>query len=51
MLAQQRRIGVAEDRDVGHRERAERLAVVAAGEPRVMRLARGALRSSSGSSS
>jgi hypothetical protein len=30
--AQQRRVGVPEKRDVGHRQRAERLAVVAAGE-------------------
>jgi len=30
--AQQRRVGVAEEGDVGHRQRAERLAVVAAGE-------------------
>ena len=41
--AQQRGVGVAEQRDVGHRERADRLPVVAAGESRVMRLARGAL--------
>ena len=32
VAAQQRRVGVAEERHVGHRERAQRLAVVAAGE-------------------
>ena len=37
--AQQRRVRVVEQRDVGHRERAERLAVIAAREADELRLA------------